>query len=106
MTNEDFAKFRQIMETVKLADLSENAQQQWNENDTDDYRTRIKCCYNCSRWNVDHTLMGEYAYNVCMANYVPDEGITNTKFDSWCPDYEGKMDEPNMAFEELWGMVE
>lgn len=102
-----FEEFRAVKEKVSLRDLSEEAQRQWDGNGTDDYRDRIRCCHNCSRWCVDHTLMGEYAYNACMAEGMgtPEGGITNTKFDFWCPMYDGVMEEPNLAFEEMWGMV-
>ena len=82
---------------MKLEEYSEAAQKQWNENGTDDYKYRIKSCDNCLHWEK----YGEYAYNSC-ANMFGIDGWRNTKFDFWCPNYVGFMEEPNLVYEEYW----
>lgn len=87
-----------------LDDVSEAAMEQWTSNGTDDYKHKIQCCYNCPNWCVDHSLMNEYAYNACKSERIApsDGGVTNTKFDFWCPSYGGCMTTPNLVFKELW----
>lgn len=29
------------------------------------FKWNVKCCYNCSHWQRDPSLLGEYAYNFC-----------------------------------------
>lgn len=47
------------------------------------FSRNVKCCYNCSHWEVDHSLMFDYKYNFCACHpYM-------TADDCWCSDYEG-----------------
>ena len=78
------------------------------ENKTDDYKYRIQCCYNCRHWEVDYTLMNEYAYNACSIEYrLNDKGnesnFITTKFDYWCPNYCGNKQEENLVYKEYCG---
>ena len=86
---------------MNLEDCSEAAQKQWNENGTDDYKYRIKSCSNCFYWEKDYSLIYDYAYNACTHMFGAD-GWRNTKFDFWCPNYAGPMEEPNLVYEEYW----
>ena len=47
----------------------------------------VKCCYNCSNWYRDHMLMGDYAYNRCLAH--KDH---MTVWDAFCDDLCGFAD--------------
>lgn len=31
----------------------------------DKFKHQVKCCYNCTHWQRDPFLMGDYAFNVC-----------------------------------------
>ena len=89
---------------MKLEDYSEATQKQWMESDTYDYKYHIKSCYNCQHWMVGFGFHNEYAYNSCI-NMLGTNGWTVTKFDFWCPNYVGCMEERNLLCEEHWGVA-
>lgn len=91
-----------------IAQLSDEARAQWNDNDTDDYKWSIQSCYNCRRWCKDVTLMGDYAWNRCRIEERNFWGALGTRFDCCCPDYIGYADVPNITWLEIWekGLVD
>lgn len=92
---------------LMFAELSAAAQKQWSDNGTDDYRNRIRCCFNCPHWHCERAVDHEYAYNPCLVTRGKgDSGFLTVKFDFWCPDYEGTMPERNLAWEDEWQEVE
>ena len=92
---------------LKFAELSQAARDQWEQSDTDDYRDRIQCCFNCPHWHCERAIDREYAWNPCLITRSKgDSEFVTVKFDYWCPDYTGTMREHSLAWEEEWAEVE
>ena len=60
------------------------------------FKDHVKCCYNCSNWYRDHMLMGDYAYNSCLA-HKDHMTVWDAFCDDWCGFAEGK-EENLLAF--------
>lgn len=92
---------------LKFAQLSQDAQDQWEKNGTTDYKVRIQCCFNCPNWHCEREIDRNYAWNPCLTTRARGEGeFCTVKFDFWCPDYAGDMQERNLAWVEQWDEVE
>ncbi len=68
------------------------AKEHWDRTTTD-FKFNVKCCYNCPNWARDMTLMGDYAYNVCLC-----KKDTMTKWDNYCDQYTGLAREENLLY--------
>ncbi len=55
------------------------------------FKYNVKCCYNCTKWCKDVSLMGDYAYNFCKE--LKD---IMTAWDGYCNDYDGYAKEDNL----------
>ena len=53
------------------------------------FKGHVKCCYNCSNWYRDHMLMGDYAYNGCLA-HKDHMTVWDAFCDDWCGFIDGK----------------
>lgn len=57
------------------------------------YIDNFKCCKNCSNWEVDYSLQGDYAYNGCRY-WAEKKFIFLTPWAAFCDGYIGnKVDE-------------
>lgn len=62
----------------------------------DKFKHQVKCCYNCTHWQRDPFLMGDYAFNVCREN---TSGMSaNIRWDCCCGNYSGEVTEENLLF--------
>ena len=61
----------------------------------------VKCCYNCSNWEKDPTLLGDYAWNFCSINRD-----TMSKFDAVCERYCGFAPDENLIFPAMQKFME
>lgn len=59
------------------------------EKPVDWFKNNVKCCYNCSKWEQDHSLIFEYMYNPCEEIGCKDGNLRMTAFDAVCDKYEG-----------------
>lgn len=62
------------------------------------FKFNVKCCYNCSNWGKDPTLMGDYAYNSCKHFFEIGNGVM-TPWDDYCASYSGFAKENNLLHE-------
>lgn len=60
------------------------------------FKNNVKCCNNCKHWEVDPTLMYEYAYNTCELIGCKDGKLTMTVFDGVCDNYQGNATIENL----------
>ncbi len=70
--------------------ITEEIRKQWNL-PNNDFKNKVKCCYNCPNWQRDIGLRGEYAYNYCRL-----KKDTMTAWDGVCDKYCGDAKEENL----------
>ena len=56
------------------------------------FNYNVKCCYNCTNWQRDLTLAGDYEYNFCKVNN------RLKAFDRYCDNYCGTAKEENILY--------
>jgi len=61
------------------------------------FKYNVKCCRNCKNWNMDPTLIGDYALNACnLHTYGKNGNLLMTKWDYFCDEYDGQAKEENL----------
>lgn len=81
---------------MEVRKLTQQAREQWTNASTVDYMFRIASCYNCNQWDADK-LDRERGCDGYCPRWQKD-----TKFDCWCPLYDGFCNEHNLAYEEYF----
>lgn len=77
--------------------ITTEARVQWKK-PIEEFKAKVKCCYNCKHWMKDVTLMGDYAYNVCKETNKEPNKTLMTSWDCCCDKYQGVAQEPNYLY--------